>query len=66
MIKGQFKKKFGTEGTKKSRKQAQVAISRGRTPNKLKMSPFYNPDKKRFTTSEKILNSINAKLNRTM
>ena len=66
MTKEQFKKKFGTEGTRKSRKQAQVAIARGKTPSQSSRFPFYDPDKKRLTKPEKILDRIQKKLNRTI
>ena len=65
MTKNQFKKKFGTEGTQKSRRQAQKAISRGKTPNQFPRSPFYNPDKKRLTRAEKLLEKTYKKLSRT-
>ena len=65
MTKKQFKKKFGTEGTQKSRKQMQKAISRDKTPNQFPRSPFHNPDKRRLTRAEKLLEKTYKKLNRT-
>jgi hypothetical protein len=62
----QAEKKFGRKGTKKARKQWQIALTRSKTPNQGVNTPNISRSCNKPSKADKILAKINKKISKSI